>query len=129
MPDVINIALAIFCATTISASKWVQSITSTLPSKDYDISVGIYNQSIYLLGGYMNSRQLTEYIISEDTFVDHGTSLGSDVFGYGQYWTQIDHLLYIKDRNSDTIVIFDMKTKTFTADYIPNVPKNTYAYA
>eukprot|EP01083_Nonionella_stella_P045760 122731_1 len=129
MPDVINIALAIFCATTISASKWVQSITSTLPSKDYDISVGIYNQSIYLLGGYMNSRQLTEYIISEDTFVDHGTSLGSDVFGYGQYWTQIDHILYIKQWDNDAIDIFDMNTKAFTTRYITNVPKNTGQWA
>eukprot|EP01083_Nonionella_stella_P178977 633967_1 len=129
MPAVIDTALVIFSVAAISASQWIQSTPSTLPLKDYDISVGIYNKSIYLVGGNKNRRQLTEYIISEDTFIDHGTPLTCAVHGYGQYWTQIDHLLYIKDGNSDTIDIFDMKTKTFTADYIPNVPKNTYAYA
>eukprot|EP01083_Nonionella_stella_P301926 1038648_1 len=131
MPAVIDIALVIFSVAAISASQWIQSTyPSTLPLKDYDISVGTYNKSIYLVGGNKNRRQLTEYIISEDTFIDHGTSyLLKDVHGYSQYWAQIDHLLYIKDGNSDTIDIFDMKTKTFTADYITNIPVTTSGYA
>eukprot|EP01083_Nonionella_stella_P038937 105883_1 len=131
MPAVIDIALVIFSVAAISASQWIQSTyPSTLPLKDYDISVGTYNKSIYLVGGNKNRRQLTEYIISEDTFIDHGTSyLLKDVHGYSQYWAQIDHLLYIKDGNSDAIDIFDMKTKTFTADYITNIPVTTSGYA
>eukprot|EP01083_Nonionella_stella_P275410 935273_1 len=121
--------LVIFSVATTSASQWIQSTASALLRKDYDISGGFYNKSIYLLGGHDNLRQVTEYIISEDTFIDHGTPLTCAVHGYGQYWTQIDHLLYIKQWNNEAIAIFDMKTKTFTADYIPNVPKNTYAYA
>eukprot|EP01083_Nonionella_stella_P107184 310197_1 len=121
--------LVIFSVATTSASQWIQSTASALLRKDYDISGGFYNKSIYLLGGHDNLRQVTEYIISEDTFIDHGTPLTCAVHGYGQYWTQIDHILYIKQWDNDAIDIFDMNTKAFTTRYITNVPKNTGQWA
>eukprot|EP01083_Nonionella_stella_P149740 476001_1 len=115
--------------TSISTSEWIESDASLLPYPDSRMAVGIYNKSIYLLGGDVNERQLTEFLISDETFINHGAPLGSDVAGYAQTYTQINHTLYLKDMDSTGISTYDMKTNTFTSSYITNIPIDEGKYA
>eukprot|EP01083_Nonionella_stella_P034566 94596_1 len=115
--------------TSISTSEWIESDASLLPYPDSRMAVGIYNKSIYLLGGDVNERQLTEFLISDETFINHGAPLGSDVAGYAQTYTQINHTLYLKDMDSTGISTYDMKTNTFTSSYITNIPTDGGKYA
>eukprot|EP01083_Nonionella_stella_P120024 359269_1 len=117
-------------ASTIGTAQWIIS-SSTLPTIDDGYSVGVYDNSIFLLGGHNNSKQLTEYEIANDTFTNHGTqtSWSSPVAGYAQYWTQEQEILYLKEWNSKNICIFNMRTKTFTSSYITNIPSDVLFYA
>eukprot|EP01083_Nonionella_stella_P246514 855775_1 len=109
----------------ISTSQWIESNTSKLLRMDTDLAIGIYNGSIFLLGGNFNRRQLTEYVISDDIFIDHGAtwiSSGNGAFGYAQFCAQIQNILYMKDFDSASLSTFDMKTKAFTRRYINEYP-------
>eukprot|EP01083_Nonionella_stella_P287050 977030_1 len=129
MTSIIICTLVYLQVSTIHAAQWILS-SSTLPSMDNGYAVGVYDNSIYLLGGYNNPKQLTEYNIADDTFINHGTQTlwSSQVSGYTQYWTQEQEILYFKAWNSDDICIFDMRTKTFISSYINNIPSDVLFY-
>eukprot|EP01083_Nonionella_stella_P019529 54236_1 len=133
MSKAILITLVLLWSTTIGLSQWILPDTSILPRADQHQSIGIYNKSIYLLGGQTYRHQLVEYLISGDVFIDHGQKWGPDdviyANGFAQYWTQINHILYILQMNSNTISILDLETTTFTSSYITNIPSNTLGHA
>eukprot|EP01083_Nonionella_stella_P089834 250842_1 len=129
MTSIIICTLVYLQVSTIHAAQWILS-SSTLPSMDNGYAVGVYDNSIYLLGGYNNPKQLTEYNIADDTFINHGTQTlwSSQVSGYTQYWTQEQEILYFKAWNSDDICIFNLRTKTFISSYINNIPSDVLFY-
>eukprot|EP01083_Nonionella_stella_P021244 58909_1 len=70
-------------------------------------------------------KQLLEYVISDTRFIDYGTDWNAyDVYGWGQFWTQIDHLIYMKDYATNSLHIFNMQTKQFTYQFITHLPTN-----
>eukprot|EP01084_Bolivina_argentea_P253855 426577_1 len=92
--------------------------TSTLPRADARAAIGHYNQSIFILGGTNYRFQLTEYNIVNDKFIDYGTSvLGDHTYGSGQFYTQINNILYIINVGGASLSTFDTTTKIFTPNY------------
>eukprot|EP01083_Nonionella_stella_P164613 545365_1 len=129
----VTILLGVFFTITV-ISEWIQTSSPKLPRADYCIAVGFYNGSIYLLGGYGHRYQITEYAIERNLFIDHGLEAMHTyapfqlygVYGYAQFWTQIDHLLYVEESygktEPDKISIFNMETKTFASSVIGGIP-------
>eukprot|EP01083_Nonionella_stella_P040072 108969_1 len=81
--------------TSLALSIWTWSDISLFYSDDR-IATGEYNGTIYLLGGDQNRNQVPAYEYKTETLQDIGSNaLRFDVWGYSQYWTQVDHILYL----------------------------------
>eukprot|EP01083_Nonionella_stella_P281030 956226_1 len=107
-------------------SQWISS-SKSLPRIDCGMAIGSYNQSIFYLGGYQNYRQLVEYDIARDEFIDVGETVVSALYLDQPYYTQIDHTLYVIDI-LDTLTTYNMKTNAFDPNYASiNSKVNTLA--
>eukprot|EP01083_Nonionella_stella_P136532 415486_1 len=80
------------------------------------MAVGSYNDSIFILGGAVNKTQLLEF--NDGCFIDHGQNvLSSDTFGDAQYYTHVDHTLYMINTDGTRLQTYNMKTKSFTSSW------------
>eukprot|EP01083_Nonionella_stella_P145912 458224_1 len=88
------------------------------------MAVGAYNNTIYLLGGNNDRKQLIQYDITTATLIDNGTlALPADVYVISQGYTQIDNILYIiagSAGGGKSFKILDMKTSKMTIGYQHN---------
>eukprot|EP01084_Bolivina_argentea_P046115 84899_1 len=103
---------------SLKNNNWKTSSTS-LPRNDYEMACGYYNQSIYLLGGYENGKQLIEYNILSAQMIDHGiTALAiqpnesiSRFSQMSQFYTQKGDTLYMLNEDENKLFSFELKTK------------------
>eukprot|EP01084_Bolivina_argentea_P093173 167592_1 len=92
--------------------QWISHANNTLPRQDTMFAIGSYNDSIYLLGGFLQRRQQTTYDIKTNSFVFYRSGfipLGNKVFGEAQFWTQIGSKLYILN-DGETVQINNAET-------------------
>ena len=116
--------LLLFAATSFAISKaqWISS--RGMPRSDTSIAVGYHNSSIFILGGMKHQHQLTEFHLNTETFTDLGSSaLPTAVWGYGQYYTQMEEVLYMIEPQGRWINTFNLKTQKFTENSI-SIPIN-----
>eukprot|EP01084_Bolivina_argentea_P253665 426210_1 len=65
---------------------------------DNQMAVGYINNSIFLIGGALYDFQVTEYNITSNEMIDHGTgAISSAMYGLGQYYTQIGNIVFMID--------------------------------
>eukprot|EP01083_Nonionella_stella_P145913 458225_1 len=80
---------------TVCSAQWTTH-QKILPRSAMYMAVGAYNNTIYLLGGNNDRKQLIQYDITTATLIDNGTlALPADVYVISQGYTQIDNILYI----------------------------------
>eukprot|EP01083_Nonionella_stella_P142311 440105_1 len=75
---------------------WIQPWSTLLPRSCNRMAAGYdsITDTIWLLGGEYVRQQLISF--KDDSFVDHGVSnLSHNIFGAGQYYKQIDNMLWI----------------------------------
>eukprot|EP01084_Bolivina_argentea_P253661 426205_1 len=86
-------------------SIWNTSTVSLIRS-DYQMAVGYINNSIFLIGGAEYNFQVTEYNITRNEMIEHGTSaISSKIYGLGQYYTQISHFVFFRKVDSEFVII------------------------
>eukprot|EP01084_Bolivina_argentea_P284745 488093_1 len=107
-----------------TADQWIKVDSSTLrlPRKDSRMAVGVWNGSIFILGGISNRNALVEWNIFENTMTDYGaTYLNAYIWGNSQYWSQQQDILYMiggdPQYSGDTFSIFNLRTKQLTENY------------
>eukprot|EP01083_Nonionella_stella_P140722 432117_1 len=95
-------------------------IQSLLPRADSYMAIATYNNSIYILGGWMYPSQFTRYDLITRTFTDLGASTFYDDFqidnirGYAPYYTQQANNLYmINGDDLSYINVYHLDTNTF----------------
>eukprot|EP01083_Nonionella_stella_P046878 125532_1 len=90
-----------------------------LPQAVDELATGAYNGTIFIIGGYGwrgSDQQLTTYEIATDTLTDFGSVLpGSISGGYGQFWTQVDHIIYMIKLN--IIYTYNLITNEYTNNW------------
>eukprot|EP01083_Nonionella_stella_P146169 459327_1 len=70
-----------------------------------------YNNSIFIMGGWMDRRQFVEYNILSDVMVDHGRDvLPQNVYGHAMYFSQYNSFVYMRAQGSDTIAVYDLSS-------------------
>ena len=97
------------------------SYPTILPRSDGGIAVGYDNttNTILLFGGWSNLEQFTTFNIDSATFNDEGISyIGSFVTGYGEYYTQLNDILYVVRDNYMTTI--NTITRLVTQHTFPN---------
>eukprot|EP01083_Nonionella_stella_P208654 757018_1 len=98
--------------------------SGTLPRADWDIAVGAYNDSIFIIGGESESHQATEYQISTNTFIDLGSNRITDaISGEGQFWVHKGEILYMlhepKAPTSPSLLgVFNMTSKHYISHWM-----------
>eukprot|EP01084_Bolivina_argentea_P272666 464315_1 len=113
----------------LSNSNYYQWITANtvLPRADWDSAIGTYNNTIYIFGGDSNRKQLIQFDITSHNFVDLGqNALPMDVWGDSQFYTQIIEttLFWIDTDSGNTIVRYDLETKSIHTNVTTNIPQN-----
>eukprot|EP01084_Bolivina_argentea_P058852 107419_1 len=109
---------------------WVKPDSFSIPGgSDTDRAVGIYNDTIWILGGYRNSPPMRiSYDINTETFTNHPAlpiTPSPVIWATGSFYTQYEEILYIRQSvgyttsQSDYINTFNMATNTFTEQTIP----------
>eukprot|EP01084_Bolivina_argentea_P272669 464320_1 len=111
----------------LSNSNYYQWITANtvLPRADWDSAIGTYNNTIYIFGGDSNRKQLIQFDITSHNFVDLGqNALPMDVWGDSQFYTQIIEttLFWIDTDSGNTIVRYDLETKSIHSNVTTNIP-------
>eukprot|EP01083_Nonionella_stella_P169535 575109_1 len=96
-------------------AQWQLMSDPLLPHADYHMACGVYNNSIFLIGGWITDRDVMEYKITTDEMVDHDTSQYSPsthgIENVGFYF-QSNNMLYIQQRE-DVFYKMDMTTNQF----------------
>eukprot|EP01084_Bolivina_argentea_P109046 194914_1 len=83
-------------STSYFFSNWIAPPQPLLPRPVYAMAICHLNNSIILLGGgHENDFQMLFYNISNNSITDYGTlPHNMSAFGHGDYYTQINHMLY-----------------------------------
>eukprot|EP01084_Bolivina_argentea_P272668 464318_1 len=115
----------------LSNSNYYQWITGNtrLPRADWMSAIGTYNNTIYIFGGAGgpddNGQQLVQFDITSQNFVDLGRkTLPMNVYGFCQFYTQSNEttLYWIDDNSGNTIVRYDLETKSIHSNVTTNIP-------
>eukprot|EP01083_Nonionella_stella_P212416 767129_1 len=116
-----SIMISFFAFITICNSQWTLITDPLLHRSNYLMAVGAFNSSIWILGGAggpIQNKQLIEYQIDQNTFTAHNASaLSEAAYGRGQFYTQIDHSLFMIHPYGDSISHYNMATNTFTSGW------------
>eukprot|EP01083_Nonionella_stella_P070018 187061_1 len=129
-PGLWKLTCYILILNTFCKSQWITPSTPTLFRADYAMAIGSYGQSIYILGSlnYDHVFQLTEYNISGNVFIDHGLNkFPKEVYGEGQYFTQMDNVLYMIHYEGVILTSYDLQTDVFNDNY-QTIPSNIGEY-
>eukprot|EP01084_Bolivina_argentea_P048149 88734_1 len=93
---------------------------------DRGVSVGYYNNSIFIIGGTTYDFQVTEYDIINNVMIDHGeNTLHLSTTSPGQQYYQLNHEnLILMPVYGASFSIYNMKTNTFQGNWrnisVPN---------
>eukprot|EP01083_Nonionella_stella_P241949 844386_1 len=94
---------------------------------------GIYNDSVYILGGKSSSgyeRSVYVYQWTTQSYASLTTHdpLPTDIYGDGQYWSQHHHILYmIVPDAGNTLATYNMQTNAFISNFI-RIPTSVGKY-
>eukprot|EP01083_Nonionella_stella_P290031 986864_1 len=87
-------------------------------------AIGFWNDSISILGGFVGDayakgiKQFVEYNIVNNNIVDHGANYFSEsIYGFGQFYHQQHHYLYMISPSSQTLCMFDLSTTAKELQY------------
>eukprot|EP01083_Nonionella_stella_P029483 81147_1 len=110
-------------------NNWIEP-NQTMPRDVYQAAVGYdsINSRIWIIGSStitmqgstftLEPRQLISYDIDSDLFTDYNaTALSHPVSGRGDFYTQIDDILYMIDTSGTKLSTFNVKTAQFTYYY------------
>eukprot|EP01083_Nonionella_stella_P316207 1145305_1 len=102
----------------IANASWTTS-TNLLIHSDDQMSIGVHNDTIWLIGGGDFPTQLTQYNVRTQTMTDFGeNALTASIKGYGQYWTQQNHMVYIIDQSTgNSLCTYNMITNQFLSTH------------
>ena len=89
-------------------SQW--QIYSTIPMSNSHVSIGYYQNMIYVISGY----DLMTYDLNNKTSTLNQTYFSTELIGYSQWWTHIGDRIYMLGLDSSVINVFDMSTKNFS---------------
>eukprot|EP01083_Nonionella_stella_P020974 58158_1 len=92
-----------------SGSHWMSHSNPSLPQNDVHIAVGSHN------GGYTHGYQITKYRIDSNTMIGQGNALPQEVWGWGSYYAQVDHLLYMINPNGRNFSVYNMETRQISS--------------
>eukprot|EP01083_Nonionella_stella_P066426 174925_1 len=102
-------------------NNWIGPSSPTMPRVVYAHAVGYdsINNRIWIVGGVDTRQSLISYDIDSNLFSDYNaTALSNDVWGSGDFYTQIDDILYMIDRDQgDKLSTLNVNTAQFTFYY------------
>eukprot|EP01083_Nonionella_stella_P117662 350914_1 len=87
---------------------WTKHSSPPLPVRNRVYSVGVYNETIFLVGGGAEIG-LVSFDVIDETIANLGTSNIQTSWGYGDYYAQIGHTVYYIYPNSPRLNKFDMR--------------------
>eukprot|EP01083_Nonionella_stella_P057171 150196_1 len=119
-------SFVVFYFIGINCFHW-QKDERLLPRIVQNMAVGTWNNTIYLLGGFQDGYQLVAFNPSDQTdkaFYDYGgnellrkycptLSCDPEIYGLGQFYTQINHTLYMVRKSGGHISTYNMNTNLF----------------
>eukprot|EP01084_Bolivina_argentea_P262812 444593_1 len=94
------------------SEKWFQQFESLIRPDSHQ-AIGYYNQTIYLIGGYFNKRQLIEYETETNTITsdnENDPSISTEIYGLAQFYAQNSQILYMV--LSESLVVYNLESKT-----------------
>eukprot|EP01083_Nonionella_stella_P105805 304578_1 len=109
-------------------ARWVLS-NDTLERKYYLMGIGSYNQTIYFFGSinpdnpqiwHESMAEVAQYELKNNQLTHIATTRHSNnyMMGRGQFWTQIDHILYLIPMLHGPLLTYDMQTQTFITNIV-----------
>eukprot|EP01083_Nonionella_stella_P046745 125215_1 len=106
-------------------NNWIAPPSPTLPRDTYASAVGYdsINNTIWILGSRASCcrRQLISYNIDSNSFKDYSAlGLSNTVYGVGDFYTQIDDILYMITHTR--LSTFNVNTAQYTYHY-KDIPK------
>eukprot|EP01084_Bolivina_argentea_P174604 302435_1 len=93
----------------------------TLPRSDAAVAVGYYNNTILALGGKDYSSQVVEFNVVDNKITDNGLNvLPTRTYGYGQFYTEINELIFTIDSTGSVLSTYTYTMNTKTFEYTEN---------
>ena len=121
-----TVLFALYCTLQCTYGYWVARTIPSMPRVMYVGAAGHYNGTIYLFGGFQWRTQLIRYEIDQAIFIDDGTKgINVSTYGYGQFYTQMDEIMYAISPIGDRINVYNLRTSNFSSDNsYPSIPIN-----
>ena len=102
-----------------ACQEWIKTSSPRMPRSDEGAAIGHIGDIAYILGGIKYPKQITKWDTNKRKYTSLGsTALPDDTYGSSQYYTQLNHTLYMIDPVGINLNIYDLSTNTFTADWL-----------
>eukprot|EP01083_Nonionella_stella_P151891 486057_1 len=112
-----ELVILVQCINRIATASWIKHSDTTSLTWDDASAVGVYNDTIFIIGGYRETRQVTEYQWTTASYtVKQSDVLNEDIHGTAQFWAQKQHILYLIQPTVNAIATYDMQTEQLTTD-------------
>eukprot|EP01083_Nonionella_stella_P186440 682449_1 len=112
-----ELVILVQCINRIATASWIKHSDTTSLTWDDASAVGVYNDTIFIIGGYRKTRQVTEYQWTTASYtVKQSDVLNEDIHGTAQFWAQKQHILYLIQPTVNAIATYDMQTEQLTTD-------------
>eukprot|EP01083_Nonionella_stella_P129231 392057_1 len=99
-------------------NNWIASSPTPRDIEQPAVGYNSINNTIWIVGGNPAERSLISYDIDSNIFTDYtATALSDYVWGWGDFYTQIDDILYMIDPSGDKLSTFNVNTAQFTYYY------------
>eukprot|EP01083_Nonionella_stella_P129424 392737_1 len=102
----------------MSATSYWQ-VSNDVLAWNWRMAGGVYNDSIYLIGGSNDKKSVKQYQWTTHAFLAEPNSLDTNIFGYGQFWSQYQHNVYMIVPEQDYIATYNMQTNAFISNFEP----------
>eukprot|EP01084_Bolivina_argentea_P018809 35004_1 len=98
--------------------QWISFNNPLIPRADDQIAVGCVDGLFHLLGGRFRRHQIALLDIASTAIIaENASALPIEIYGKGDYYTQIQHHLYVLETSGRNINVYDMMTNIFFANY------------
>eukprot|EP01083_Nonionella_stella_P141106 434141_1 len=99
---------------------WITPSDPLMPYADDEMAIGAYNDTIWLIGGYKQRKQTTQFKVVTQTFTNfEANALSSSIRGHSQYWSQQNHIIYLIDPiTGNSFCIYDLMNNQFTSNWM-----------
>ena len=118
LSEILNSQMYVPCQHA-ACQEWIKTSSPRLPRSDEGAAIGHIGDTAFIIGGIKYPNQITRWDTLTRKYTSYGSkALPTAIYGSSQYYTQVNHTLYMIDPIGINLNIYDLSTNQFTPAWL-----------